>query len=176
MQFKVKDIGADGVDVSLAVSAAWLARECPDVELSPTQEGEGVRFVGRLERSGDDFLLRGRLTGGLLTSCARCLEPASLPLAVEVSVMYVERSEHLPEDEEALEAPDVLAFEDGVIDLTAELRDEILLALPVSTVCREECVGLCPVCGGNRNVTACDCIELQRMQQSKLAALGKLKI
>ena len=67
-------------------------------------------------------------------------------------------------------------FEGGELDLGAELRDEILLAMPISPLCREGCKGLCPVCGGNRNNLACDCEEKQRQATSKLAALGKLKL
>jgi uncharacterized protein len=68
-----------------------------------------------------------------------------------------------------------LTFSGGVIDLTAELRDELLLALPPSPLCREECAGLCPVCGGNRNATPCECAERERIRSGKFAALAKLK-
>jgi uncharacterized protein len=177
MEFKAKDIGEDGVDVDLAVTPAWLKTNCPGLEAEAAPEG--VRFTGRLEPSGDDFLLRGHLGGALTTICSRCLEPARLPLDTEVSVMFVE-SEPDPRNEdqedEPLEAPDVMTFEGGVIDLGAELRDEILLAVPVQVLCKEDCLGLCPVCGENRNVHPCDCAEKQRLAESKFARLGKLKI
>jgi uncharacterized metal-binding protein YceD (DUF177 family) len=173
MQFKVKDIGEAGVGVDLAIPPAWLAQECPDIEAKPGPDG--LRFKGRIERSGADFLLRGALSGALHTSCARCLEPATVPLAVEVSVVYVEESDAPKEDDDNLDAPDLLPFTDGVIDLGPELRDEILLALPTSPLCREECAGLCPVCGGNRNMNPCDCAEQQRIRESKFGSLGKFK-
>jgi len=68
-----------------------------------------------------------------------------------------------------------LTFADGTIDLSPELRDELMLAVPVSVLCREGCIGLCAVCGGNRNITPCDCVEQQRQSQSRFAVLGKLK-
>jgi uncharacterized protein len=173
MQFKVKDIGEDGVAVDLPVTDRWLETECPDLGAEPGPQG--MRFRGRLERSGEDFLLRGNLRGNLRCPCARCLEPALLALDVEVAVIYSERDDRATEDD-TLDAPDVLTFEDGVIDLGAELREEILLAQPVSVLCREDCAGLCPVCGGNRNTTPCDCEEKQRLASSKLGALGKLKV
>jgi uncharacterized protein len=175
MQFKVKDIGESGLDVDLAVTPAWLAEACAELELRPDQEG--VRFKGRIEPTGQDFLLRGHLTGGLLLPCARCLEPARFELDVDVSVVYVERAgeDDVEDDDDAVDAPDVLFFEEGVIDLAPELRDEIMLAVPVSVVCREDCLGLCPICGGNRNLTPCDCAEKAQQSQSKFAALAKLK-
>jgi len=175
MQFKVKDIGDDGLDVDLALTSAWLAQECRDAEV--TLAPAGLRFDGHIDRSGSDFLLRGRLAGGLSTVCARCLEPATLPIDVEVSVMYTEHDEgaEADDDDEDLEAPDVIRFSEGIIDLSGELREEILLALPVRVLCREDCAGLCSVCGGNRNANPCTCEEKQRLQQSKFAGIAKLK-
>jgi uncharacterized protein len=185
MQFKVKDIGDDGLDVDVPITASWLARECGDAGVAVAPSGVG--FSGRIEPSGSDYLLRGSLSGGFVTACARCLEPATLPLDVEISVVYVEdqggggggggktKGKDDDEDEEGVDAPDVIRFSDGLIDLGSELREEILLALPVSVLCREDCAGLCPVCGGNRNASPCDCEERQRQKQSKFATLAKLK-
>ena len=187
MQLKAKDIGEDGVDVDLAVTPAWMAQQLPDLGAQPIEPG--LRFKGRVERSGQDFLVRGRLHGGLVTPCGRCLEDAILPLDVEVSVLFVEREDEpkgkgkgkgkeITDDElddESLEAPDVMTFSDGIIDLGEEIREELLLALPTAVLCQEDCKGLCPVCGENRNVTACDCEQKQQQAQGKFAALAKLK-
>ena len=177
MKFKVKDIGEQGLDVNIALSPAWLAKECGD--LDPQPDDSGITFKGRLEPASDDFLLRGKLRGGLLVPCARCLEPAHLPIDVDISVISVERERAPAEDEEInpdqADAPDVLTFDDGLIDLGPELRDELLLAVPVSVLCREDCLGLCFVCGNNRNVTPCDCVAKEKQAQSKFAALAKLK-
>jgi uncharacterized protein len=185
MQFKVKDIGEAGVDVDLKLPPAWLAEHCQsaDLELTADESGQPLAFKGRIERTGDDYLLRGKLKGDLRVPCARCLEPASLLLDVDASVIYVERDADDADgpdgeavDEDALDAPDVLGFQDGVIDLGPELRDEILLAVPVRVLCDEECLGLCAVCGGNRNTNPCDCAERERQSQGKFAGLSKLKI
>jgi uncharacterized protein len=172
MQFKVKDIG-EGLDVDLPVTATWLTAQCPDAEVSPGPAG--VTFRGRLEQSGQDYLLRGQLGGSLITTCGRCLEPATLPLEVPVSVIFVEKDKEPGEDDDRIDAPDVLTFEGGVVDLGPEIRDEILLALPVSVLCRPDCAGLCPICGGNRNLKPCDCVEREGARVSKLSALAKFK-
>jgi uncharacterized protein len=178
MQLKAKDIGEDGVDVDLAVTPAWMEQQVPDAGVRPAPEG--LRFQGRVEPTGEDFLVRGKLAGAVVTSCGRCLEEAKLALDVDVSVLFVEREEskgaESEEDEEpALDAPDVMTYEDGIIDLGAELREEILLAIPTQVLCREECKGLCPVCGGNRNQVPCQCEEAQKQAQSKFAAVARLK-
>ncbi len=177
MRFKTKDIGDEGLDVSLAVTQAWLAGECPDVDVRPA--ARGLALVGRLESSGDAFLLRGALEGAILTPCGRCLEPAEVPLDVPIAVSYVEADDKDDDDPFAgadEDDGDVLSFRDGVIDLAGELRDEILLAIPISPLCRPDCIGMCPVCGGNRNLIPCDCEERQKMATSKLAALKNLKV
>jgi uncharacterized protein len=182
MQLKAKDIGEDGVDVDLAVTPAWLEQNVPDAGVRPAPEG--LRFHGRVEpadQNFQEFLVRGKLEGALVTACSRCLEDATLPVDVDVSMLFVAKdSRKLPrpgddEDDPALEAPDVMAFQDGIIDLGEELREEILLALPTQVLCREECKGLCPVCGGNRNQVPCQCEEAQKQAQSKFATIAKLK-
>ena len=80
------------------------------------------------------------------------------------------------EGEEVGEDPDVVGFAGKEIFIDDEVRDEILLAIPLQTLCTESCRGLCPVCGGNRNQIPCECEAQQKMAASKLAALGKLKI
>jgi uncharacterized protein len=83
----------------------------------------------------------------------------------------------VPADEdEELEDADVVGFAGNEIDLSDEVRDEILLAIPLQVLCQESCRGLCPVCGGNRNKVPCQCEEEQRQAASRFAALGKLKI
>jgi uncharacterized protein len=183
MQIKAKDIGEDGVDVDLAVTPAWLEQQVLDPGVKPSPEG--LRFKGRVEPSGpsfQEFLVRGKLQGALITPCSRCLEDATLPLDVDVSVLFVDKGRKLPgqgndtdEDDASLEAPDVLTFDDGIIDLGEELREEILLALPTQVLCAEDCKGLCPVCGGNRNQVPCQCEDAQKQAQSKFATLAKLK-
>ena len=175
MQFKVKDIGDEGVDVDLPVTAAWLTAQCPELDATPGTGG--LAFQGRLEPSGQDYLLRGQLTGSFHTTCTRCLEPAELALDVPVSVIYVEkgRGGSHQDDDDSLDAPDVLTFEEGLVDLAPEIRDEILLAIPVSVLCRADCAGLCSICGGNRNTRPCDCVEREGAKVSKLASLAKFK-
>lgn len=175
MRFKVKDIGEDGLDVRLAVTDAWLTAECPDLDARPAPQG--IALEGRIERNDDTFLLRGRLRGALLTVCGRCLDPAVLPLDVPIAVTYAEAEDNEdPEDSPDASAGDVLPFQDGVIDLTGEIRDEILLALPMAPLCRADCRGICSVCGGNRNSAPCNCEEQQRLATSKLSALKNVKV
>lgn len=172
MRYKTKDIGEGGIDLRVAVTDAWLAAECKEASVSLAQGG--ITFEGHLEPTGPGYLLRGTLRGGLLVPCARCLEPAPVTVEAPMTVTFLEASVDLDGDAEETQ-DDVVSFEHGTIDLGQPIRDEILLAVPMSAVCRPECAGICPTCGRNRNVTPCDC-EQPAAEGSKLGALAKIKL
>jgi uncharacterized protein len=171
MRFKINEIGDDGLTLDVPITSEWLASACPDLEAHPGPGGLSLR--GRLSKSGDDYLLLGRLAGALETPCARCLEPARVPVDAQVAMTFVpaDEGDDLEEDD-----VDVVGFAGNEIVLDDELRDEILLAIPLQVVCAESCKGLCPVCGGNRNTVPCQCEAERRESASQFAALGKLKI
>ncbi len=172
MRYKIKDIGEGGLDLSVSVNQAWLTSECSETSIGLGDDG--LRFEGRLEPAGQGYLLRGTLHGTLTAACARCLEPAPIASDSPMAVNFVEDAPSDDEGDDDL-GDDVLPFEHGVIDLGPPIRDEILLAVPMSPICREDCAGICPSCGGNRNLTPCDC-EKQAIETSKLAALAKIKL
>jgi uncharacterized metal-binding protein YceD (DUF177 family) len=174
MRYRTKDIGEGGLEVQVPITAAWLGTECPGVDGVP--DGAGLTLKARLEESGDSYLLRGDLRGTLVTPCARCLEPAAVALDIPIIVSYEESDEEEDDDADDDEEGEVRFFTGGEIDLGPELRDEIILAMPIGPLCRPDCAGICSVCGGNRNATPCDCEEKQRAAVTKLSALKDLKI
>jgi uncharacterized protein len=131
----------------------------------------GISLSGRLELVGDEYLLRSVIRGGLIAQCARCLEPAKLTLDLPLILTFTEADE--PSDEDEVEE-DTVYLQDGVIDLGPALRDELLLNIPMGTLCREDCAGICPTCGANRNLTPCDCA--QRPGGGKFSVLAKVKV
>ena len=171
MRFKINEIGADGLTLDVPITSEWLASACPDLEAHPGAGGLALR--GRLSKSGEDYLLLGHLGGTLETPCARCLEPACVAVDSQVAITFVpaDEDEELEDDD-----ADVVGFAGNEIVLDDEVRDEILLAIPVQVICSDSCKGLCPVCGGNRNTVPCQCEAERRESASQFAALGKLKI
>ena len=170
MRFKINEIGAEGLPVNVAVTADWVAAACPDLEARPGPSGLSLR--GRLEKTGDDYLLRADLRGEMETTCARCLEPARLALELPLAVTYVSEDADDAEDDED---PDLVKLDGGEIDVGDQVRDEILLAIPINPLCQEACLGLCLVCGGNRNLVACGC-KTEPVPTGRLAALAKIKL
>lgn len=120
----------------------------------------------------DGFLVQGRISGSLKSSCHRCLEEAR----VEIDHAFDTFEAH--EDVEALEEEEShLRNTDAgwELNVTGLLWEEFLLAMPEKILCADTCLGLCPHCGKNRNLEHCACCNLDN--QSPLArALQGVKI
>jgi uncharacterized metal-binding protein YceD (DUF177 family) len=173
MRFKINDIGVDGVSVNVAVSAEWLAATCPDLGARPGPAGLDLR--GYISVTGDDYLLRADLRGDLDTTCARCLEPARVHVDIPIVATYVAAgSEEVPEEE--TEDSGLVTFTGNELDLSDQVRDELVLAIPFNPLCSEDCKGLCPLCGGNRNLVACNHATTGPASAGGLAALSKIKL
>ena len=175
MRFKINEIGDGGLPVNVSVTAEWLAAACPDIDARPT--AKGLRLTGQLIPAGDDYLLRAELRGDLEASCARCLEPALVHVDVPMTTTFVAAgNEDIDVDEEEDADPDLVTFKGGEIDLADELRDALVLAIPFNPLCDEQCRGLCPLCGGNRNLVPCTHAAATPAAPGGLAALGKIKL
>ena len=114
---------------------------------------------GRAVRKGQLLLLNGRLSAHGQVDCDRCLKSVEVPVRTEFSLQYVTASEYEALRAAELEESDLaLAIFDGeFIDVDEIIREQVLLAVPTRTVCREECKGFCPACGVDRNLKECSC-------------------
>ena len=101
----------------------------------------------------EGILVRGSVRFAVSLPCGRCLELQRLEREAPVMELYLDprkREEGDDEDPEYELIDDLTA-----IDLTPLVRDALVVDLPLKVVCREDCQGLCPSCGGNRNETDC---------------------
>jgi len=93
-------------------------------------------------------------TAGRFT-CDRCIESFERPLDAHFSMFYIfdelDRGNHI-DDEITVLSPDTVS-----IDVAEEVRQVITISVPLKLLCKEECKGLCPRCGKNRNIEQCDC-------------------
>ena len=173
MRFKINEIGVDGVPVNVAVNSEWLAAACPDLDAHPGPAGLQLR--GQISPTGDDYLLRADLRGELEMPCARCLEPARVRVDVPIVATYVaEGTEDVPEEDK--DEAGLVTFTGNELDLSEQVRDELVLAIPFNPLCNEACKGLCPLCGGNRNLAACGHATTAPAATGGLAALAKIKL
>ena len=107
-----------------------------------------------------EIRVKGHLSVTLETDCDRCLEPARFPIESDFDLFYRPAETSVPGSEEVEidEGEAEIAFYEGNgLELKDILREQILLLMPMQRVCREDCHGICPVCGQNRNVVSCGC-------------------
>ena len=92
--------------------------------------------------------------------CDRCAEPVTLQLDREFRSMYVP-ADRGPAESGDLELRaddlDIAFYDGGGIEVADIFREQVALALPAKVLCREDCRGICPHCGADRNSTECDC-------------------
>jgi uncharacterized protein len=114
---------------------------------------------GRIRRAGTEVELQGVLSARLETVCGRCLRQVQLPISTEFTERFVQAVSWGAEEQHELSPEDlnVAVFDGEAIDLDDLVREELLLALPANVLCREDCRGLCPVCGADRNLSECQC-------------------
>ena len=135
---------------------------------------EPVELAFDLHKDKDRFRVEGTVRTVLELPCSRCLESYRLPVDAALDLRYLPVSERSSGDdtEVAEEDVDISFYQDDQIDLSDLLREQFYLALPMKPLCREECRGLCPQCGVNRNTGTCDCGP--SWEDPRLAALKGL--
>jgi uncharacterized protein len=150
---KIKDIPPEGRVLDLPFDRPWSEEALAGVEASLREGGAKVR----VERMGEDVLVQGTLRGTVLVPCGRCLAPATIDLGAEVRMIYTPEEE--ADDKADVEGEDVdyATYAGNEIDLGAFFREQILLAIPMTPRCKEDCRGLCPQCGVDLNQESCSC-------------------
>ena len=98
-----------------------------------------------MESVTEGVLVSGRVTGALRGECVRCLREIDDQLAVTIQELYA--YEHSTTDE-TTDEDEVGRLQGDLIDLEPAVRDAVVLALPTHPLCRADCSGLCPECGG----------------------------
>lgn len=151
MKINVKRIPVEGERLVGTESAAILDVTGDDVEFHTE-----IRYELLAQVQGQALLVTGRLATVASGRCSRCLRPVEWPLEVRQFVYHRE-----------------LRGEDFV-DLTENIREDILLELPQRILCDENCRGLCPDCGKDLNEGPCHCAP--RRGDLRWQALDGIKI
>jgi uncharacterized protein len=103
----------------------------------------------RLTRTANGILAHVMLAANTGTQCVRCLTDFNLPLHADFTELYAFTSNSITDS-------DLIFPENGYIHLTTLVREYMLLDMPISPLCKDDCKGLCPVCGENLNEVTCN--------------------
>lgn len=172
IRVKIDDIKDSGLELEREISVAELK------DILDTDPPTGFRATGptslsvRLDRVDDkDIVVKGGGKLAVAADCRRCLDPVNLdvPVGFQLDYVHEERLRELvptvkDDDEEteiagsfADEEADQIPYSGKELDLGPAFREQLLLALPMDALCKDDCKGLCQVCGTNLNVDPCSC-------------------
>lgn len=157
MRILIDDITAEPKGLAFNESPDELNRRL-------AQGSEGTAFGAPLPteveyyRAGFDIVVEGKAEGRLSVPCGRCLAPGCVEVTAPFRVVIVPQAEATTGTTQ-LQADDlgVEFLRDDGVDVSAVVVEQVLLALPTTMVCRDDCAGLCSACGVNRNESTCKC-------------------
>ncbi|HVE86132.1 MAG TPA: DUF177 domain-containing protein [Myxococcales bacterium] len=196
MVVKVEEIDEDGLVLDEPVSERLLSEAL-------TGQGRDTGFradrpaplKASFRKISGSVLLQAELTPHVTAPCKRCLKDVAMDLPVQFTLNLVPQPPAVKEEGEdgqggpgedarsqkrdsggsfALRDADREYFDGRTIDLDPIVQEQVLLALPVSVLCKDECKGLCPVCGQDLNEAECGCER--KVVDPRLAVLKSIKL
>jgi uncharacterized protein len=179
MHLELKDIDDHGLEQGYSCSIESFPG------LLDLQEHEDTRFTApldfrlRLQKSGQIVTLNGSVTTCIACVCGHCLQKFEQPVVSDFVLIFTpqsnaaaaEESEEVELDAEEL---GLVYYQNDTLELLQPLQDQVLMALPMSPLCSEDCRGLCLECGCDLNINTCQCEK--KAFNNKFTALAGLKL
>jgi uncharacterized protein len=130
--------------------------ESDDLELK-----SAAKVAGELTKRIMQADVKGEISAEIITECSRCLQTIEKYFSFPFNVGYVAPENYAQAKEVELREGDleVALFDGQHIDIKELVREQIILNTPTQELCSEDCRGLCPKCGVNRNLLDCNCKE-----------------
>lgn len=173
MYFSIQELGQRKIRFDVSIPAGEIEFDKELRQAGPLLASGSVELLGN---TLGEIRVRGHLKVTIETECGRCLEATKVPIDSEFDLFYRPAlpPAHPAGEVELHEGEAEIGFYDnGGLYLNDILREYVILSMPMHTVCSEACQGICPVCGGNRNVRDCGC-EVKPVDD-RWAALKRLQ-
>ena len=154
---RIAQILQDGYVLDTTVSPASLQLPQGDDAVV----SQDVRVEGRLTRMAEQVYFQGRVRGVVAVLCSRCLKTTHADFIAETQIVFLPPTFDVSSNKEAgvstTDELDLYIHDGTTLDLRPLVREQVVLAFPIQSLCHTDCAGLCQVCGGNRNEEACTC-------------------
>jgi len=164
MLFEIRELEDHAVDFEEHIAPGTI--DCgPDIRQGAELNSSGRAQLVREQHGKRSFINDIRIAGDFRTrvelACARCLEPITREVGRKFDLLYRPQGSDAGREELSVTAAEaeVGYYQGEGLLLEDVLREQILLALPLKAICREDCKGLCPHCGRNLNLEQCTCAE-----------------
>ncbi len=179
MRIRLDDIKDEGLQLEGSEEFASYPILTEMVEAGEVRFVSPVKTELRLYRVDRMIEVEGRVETVVELTCSRCLADFEVPLAARFALTYTDRlpdieSEDGEEVEVGADEMGLILFEGEEIDLREGIQEQVVMAVPYRPLCRKDCKGLCPECGGDRNSRQCDCESSDF--SLKFAALKNFKV
>lgn len=179
MRIHIDQIKETGLQLSYAEPADTF------IVLSELIQNEGYEFLAPIEtqlqvmRISDLIKVDGTFNTTLRQTCDRCLQEFETDLENDFTLTYTPDFSEAPagdEEERELSTEDMglIQFRGDEIDLRIGIQEQVVLTLPLRSLCSQDCKGLCPQCGADLNQADCGCSKV--VPAGKFAALRELKL
>lgn len=155
MEFEIDRIPNSGLDFDISVNPDEFEIKQEDCFLE-----KPVALKGELKLLKKEVYFRGKAKAYIRLACSRCLVPFQYLVETDVFARFIPKpkAEEIDLERQMLEEEiDAEFYLHSKVNLTASVRDAILLALPVIPLCIKKCLGLCSECGQNLNESQCKC-------------------
>lgn len=135
----------------------------PD-DLNPVDErvklSAPAAVSGKIRLAGNEVFVNGHVETRTQVECDRCLKPVEIPVEADFELEYITGAEYESTGVAELTEAEmsVSVFDGEALDLDEIVKEQILLAVPTRMLCREDCKGICPECGIDRNTGECSCV------------------
>lgn len=175
MKININTIPEDGLDIQTTKDRNWLQTILGAVGESDFALDE-IRITCNVRKLQQSVFLNGAIETVIHMTCSRCLETAILPVSAPFRYTLVPATPEESREEIELSEEDLEYgyYEGDIVDCDPLIYEQIVLQIPIKVLCMEDCRGLCPGCGTNLNLGACNCPS-DRIDE-RLAVLKKLKL
>lgn len=176
MKFWLQGIPVKEKEITHIYGVAEIIKALEGRDYKQTHPVEPLEVRARLLRSEKQVFVRGRILGRIELECVRCLDLFTIPIELEFQQTFLPR-EHIPDHGELELSVDdlhITYYSGEELDLAPIIWDELILEMPFSPLCRQDCQGLCSRCGANLNEARCLCPPAPGV--SKWEALRYIKL
>ena len=161
----LNDIPPEGLTMDCEVN--------PDLLELPTDEGkvDGVfHWEGNMMKTPEGASVSGTLSGVIVRQCVRCLQEFNDPVLISCMGVFQsspngadqmfrgEQKSSVDDDLEEM-AEEIYPCDGNQVELGKMLREQVILGSPIQPYCRQDCLGLCQICGRNLNQGPCRCAD-----------------
>lgn len=174
MRYKIKDIPSEGLLVQTDLPRSLFADALEGTDADVDAATGNIRVELSKDRE-DNVFARGDVKALFNVPCSLCLAPSLVKISAPLKMTFVAGGEEGAGSEDPLDDVDVSAHDGEVVDLGAIVREQLILGVPMSPKCRDNCAGLCATCGQNKNERDCG-HKPPVLDDPRLAVLKNLKL